>query len=49
VCGGIIQTGVSKNVFSEAEIMDWWAALERDDEADKFFMAFQGYIVVGTK
>jgi Methylase involved in ubiquinone/menaquinone biosynthesis len=49
VCGGIIQTGVTKSVFTEKEATDWWAALEKDDKDDKFFMAYQGYIVVGTK
>jgi SAM-dependent methyltransferase len=49
VCEGIIQTGISGNVFTQDEITHWWAALDRDNEDNKFFMAFQGYLVVGTK
>jgi SAM-dependent methyltransferase len=49
VCGGIVQTGVTNGVFIEKEVNDWWARLEKDNEDDKFFMAFHGYIVVGTK
>ena len=49
VCGGVIQTGVNENVFTVDEVADWWGALENDDRAGKYFMAFQGYIVVGTR
>lgn len=49
VCVGIIQDGVDKGVFDETEVADWWAALEQDERDDTFFMAFQGYIVAGTK
>lgn len=49
VCGGVIQTGVNENAFTANEVSDWWEALENDDRDGKYFMAFQGYIVVGTK
>src|SRR6185369_12067645 len=49
VCVGIIQNGIEKGVFSETEVADWWAALEQDDRDGKYFMAYQGFIVAGTK
>ncbi len=49
VIGGVLETGIKQNVFSAAEIGSWWAALERDDAEGKFFMAYQGFIVMGTK
>ena len=49
VCEGITQTGISDKFFTQDEITNWWAALDRDNKDNKFFMAFQGYLVVGTK
>jgi hypothetical protein len=49
VCGGVIQSGVDEGVFNDAEITDWWAALEEDERSGTYFMTFQGNIVKGTK
>ena len=49
VCVGIIQDGVDGGVFDETEVADWWAALEQDERDGIYFMAFEGYIVAGTK
>lgn len=49
VCVGIIQDGVDKGIFSETEVADWWAALEHDERDGTYFMAYQGFIVAGTK
>ena len=49
VCFGIVQAGEDSGVFNKTEIADWWAALEQDERDGTYFMAFQGYIVAGTK
>lgn len=49
VIGGVLETAIKENVFSAAELESWWAALVRDDAEGKYFMAYQGFIVTGTK
>ncbi|HEY4206247.1 MAG TPA: methyltransferase domain-containing protein, partial [Puia sp.] len=44
---GVLQTGVSDNVFSESEIADWWKALEEDAEEGNLLLSYQGFIVAG--
>ncbi|MGE5107894.1 MAG: methyltransferase domain-containing protein [Sphingobacteriales bacterium] len=46
---GILQTGISNNIFTEKEIADWWQVLEKDVREGDFFASFQGFIVGGTK
>jgi len=46
---GILQTGVSNNIFTEAEIAEWWRAFDEDGSAGKLFISFPGFIVNGTK
>ena len=45
---GILQTGISNGVFTQAEIDNWWEALDEDARAGDFFMSFQGFIGYGT-
>jgi len=42
VCEGITQTGIAQKYFSQEEITNWWAALDKDSNENKFSMAFQG-------
>ncbi len=49
VCEGVLQTGISNNVFTQSEVSDWWEALENDSKAGKFFASYAGFIVAGTK
>lgn len=44
---GILQTGVSNNVFTEAEIENWWKAFDADALSGDIFISFQGYIAHG--
>jgi ubiquinone/menaquinone biosynthesis C-methylase UbiE len=45
---GILQTGITNKVFTQAEIENWWKALDEDAKAGDFFMSFQGFIAYGT-
>jgi len=46
---GILQTGVSNNVFTKKEMADWWEALDKDAEEGNLFISYQGFIVGGSK
>jgi SAM-dependent methyltransferase len=46
---GILQTGISNNIFTETEITDWWKVLDKDAEEGNLFVSYQGFIVGGTK
>lgn len=45
---GILQTGISKEIFTEAEISDWWKAFNEDGSEGNLFVSFQGFIISGT-
>lgn len=45
---GILQTGVSNEVFTQKAIDNWWKALDEDARTGDFFMSFQGFIAYGT-
>jgi SAM-dependent methyltransferase len=45
---GILQTGISDKVFIQAEIDNWWKALDEDAKAGDFFISFQGCIAYAT-
>jgi hypothetical protein len=45
---GILQTGIADNVFTSAEIADWWEEFDDDAKDGKLFMSYQGFIVGGT-
>jgi SAM-dependent methyltransferase len=45
---GILQTGISNNIFMQTEIANWWEALDKDGEEGNFFASYQGFIVGGT-
>jgi len=45
---GILQTGISNNIFTQTEITDWWAALDKDEKEGNLFVSYQGFIVGGT-
>ena len=45
---GTSQTGVSNNVFTQAEITNWWDVLEQEAKKNNLFTSYQGFIVVGT-
>ena len=44
---GILQTGISNNIFTQTEIANWWEALDKDTEAGDLFISYQGFIVGG--
>ena len=46
---GILQTGISNNIFTETEIAGWWQTIEKDAREGNFFASYQGFIVGGTK
>ena len=46
---GIIETGISNNLFTQEEIAAWWGALEKDTDAGNLFVSYQGFIASGTK
>lgn len=46
---GILQTGVSTDIFTEAEIADWWKAFDQDGRAGDLFVSYPGFITSGTK
>jgi hypothetical protein len=45
---GILQTGVSNNVFTQPEIDDWWKTLDEDVTRGDLFLSFQGFTVSGA-
>jgi ubiquinone/menaquinone biosynthesis C-methylase UbiE len=45
---GILQLGVSAEVFTQSEINNWWKVLDEEMEAGNFFISFQGLIGSGT-
>jgi len=45
---GILQTGISNHVFTQAEIDNWWKALDEDAKTGNLFISFQGFIGYGT-
>lgn len=47
IIGGITFTGVDNNIFTNEEITNWWAALEKAETDGKFFSCFQGFMVMG--
>jgi ubiquinone/menaquinone biosynthesis C-methylase UbiE len=49
ICEGVLQTGISKQIFTQQEISDWWKVLEEDSKTNKFFASYAGFIVAGTK
>ena len=46
---GILQTGVSNNIFTETEIDGWWKAFEEDASEGNLYVSFNGFIACGTK
>jgi len=46
---GVLQTGISNNIFTQAEIADWREAFDKDGKAGDLFISYQGFIVGGTK
>jgi SAM-dependent methyltransferase len=45
---GILQTGISNNIFTQAEIDNWWQTLDEDSKEGNLFLSYQGFIVTGT-
>jgi len=45
---GILQTGISNNIFTQTEIDNWWETLDEDAKGDNLFISYQGFIVSGT-
>jgi len=45
---GILQTGISNHVFTQAEIDNWWKVLDEDAKTGNLFISFQGFIGYGT-
>lgn len=45
---GILQTGISDSVFTQAEIDNWWNSLDEDAKTGDFFVSYQGFIGYGT-
>jgi ubiquinone/menaquinone biosynthesis C-methylase UbiE len=46
---GILQTGVSSNIFTQTEIADWWAAFDKDARDGNLFISYPGFITSGTR
>jgi ubiquinone/menaquinone biosynthesis C-methylase UbiE len=46
---GILQTGISNNIFTQTEIADWWKAFDEDASEGDLFVSFQGFITSGMK
>jgi SAM-dependent methyltransferase len=46
---GILQTGISNNIFTQAEIDDWWRTLDEKAQEGNLFLSYQGFTVSGTK
>lgn len=46
---GILQTGISTNVFTQEEIDGWWKAFDKSAEEGNLFVSFQGFIVSGNR
>jgi ubiquinone/menaquinone biosynthesis C-methylase UbiE len=45
---GILQTGISNNIFAQSEIDNWWETLDEDAKEGSLFMSYQGFITYGT-
>ena len=45
---GILQTGISNNIFTQTEIYNWWESLDEEAKKGNLFVSYQGFIFNGT-